>query len=431
MLKNILVDDRLSDIYVRDGLIFAIKPAGEKTGVESFFEKSTAECWNGGEAETIDCSGRAALPAFVNMHTHAAMTLMRGIGEDILFQEWINKIWHVEADVDEEFVYWGTKIACLEMLRTGTATFNDHYWYPPEGYRAATEMGLRVMSSYVALDNNDEQETEREKEQILKMYEKSLKWADPSAFVAGFHAIYSVSEEMIVWVSEFAKKHGLHLHFHLSETEPEIVECRQKTGLSPVQYLDRLGVLDASCIAAHTLWLSDEDVEILGKHHVTCVHNINSNLKLASGYKFRYNELRDAGANVCIGTDGCASSNNMDMLEAVKTSAMVQKAWRKDPAAMPLDELIAMATSNGGKALGLNTGELREGMSADIMIVDVDNTFFLSPAPVLANFIYSAHSDCISSVLCKGRFLMKDKVIEGEQEILSEATKVLEKFKNR
>ena len=233
---------------------------------------------------------------------------------------------------------------------------------------------------------------------------------------------------MIVWTSEFAKKHGLKVHFHLSETRKEVEDSMRKYGLSPVQYLDRLGVLGPDAIAAHTLWLSEEDIEILGRRKVNCVHNINSNLKLASGYRFLYNELRDAGANVCIGTDGCASSNNLDMLEAMKTSAIVQKAWRDDPSAMPLDELMDMATANGARALGLDSGRLVEGASADILIVNMENTFFLSPGSFLANFIYSAHSDCIDSVICNGRFLMKGRAVKGENEIIAQAKRILKKL---
>ena len=190
------------------------------------------------------------------------------------------------------------------------------------------------------------------------------------------------------------------------------------------------GLLDEKYVDLSEHIRNDLDVELLGSRHVICVHNINSNLKLASGYRFRYSELKAAGANICIGTDGCASSNNMDMLEAMKTSAIVQKAWRGDPSAMPLDELLAMATSNGARALGIGTGEIKEGACADILIVDTDNSFFLSDAPFLANFIYSAHSDCISSVICNGRFVMRDRAVEGEEEILENARKVLGKIRN-
>ena len=219
------------------------------------------------------------------------------------------------------------------------------------------------------------------------------------------------------------------MHIHLSETEKEVADCmEQHGGMSPVEYLDSLGVLGPDVIAAHTLWLSDKDVEILGKRGVTCVHNINSNLKLASGYRFRYNELRDAGANVCLGTDGCGSSNNLDMLETMKTSAMVQKAWRGDSEAMPIGELLDMVSVNPAKVLGLNAGCIKEGALADIAIVDMENYHFMSPASFEANLIYSAHSDCIDSVICNGRFVMKNRVVPGEKEILEEARKYLHKI---
>ena len=169
-------------------------------------------------------------------------------------------------------------------------------------------------------------------------------------------------------------------------------------------------------------------MEILGKRGVTCVHNVNSNLKLSSGYRFRYNELRDAGANVCLGTDGCASSNNLDMLETMKTSAMIQKAWRKDPSAMPLNELISMVTVNASKALGLDAGRIEVGAAADLLIVNTDNYNFMSPGTFEANLVYSAHSDCIDSVICNGRFLMKNRVVPGEKEILAQARKVLNRI---
>ncbi len=417
-MKNIVLDGQVSDVFIDGGIIRGIVRAGEPVP--------------GGDmvsgVEVVDCSGKAAVPGFVNMHTHAAMSLMRGVGEDLVFSDWIDRIWDVESKIDEEAVYWGTKVACVEMLKTGTTTFNDHYWFPEAGQLAAAEMGLRPVSSYVAIDRNDPDEAEREKEQIQKMYERSLSWPGLSTFAAGFHAIYSVTEDMIVWTSEFAKKHGLKVHFHLSETRKEVEDSMRKYGLSPVQYLDRLGVLGPDSIAAHTLWLSEEDIEILGRRKVNCVHNVNSNLKLASGYRFLYNELRGAGANVCIGTDGCASSNNLDMLEAMKTSAIVQKAWRDDPSAMPLDELMDMATANGARALGLDSGRLVEGASADILIVNMENTFFLSPGSFLANFIYSAHSDCIDSVICNGRFLMKGRAVKGENEILAQAKRILKKL---
>jgi 5-methylthioadenosine/S-adenosylhomocysteine deaminase len=234
---------------------------------------------------------------------------------------------------------------------------------------------------------------------------------------------------MIRWASQFAVDHGMKLHIHISETELENINCmKAHGGLSPTEYLDSLGVLGPHVVAAHTIWLSDNDVQILGRHRVNCVHNINSNAKLASGYRFRYDDLKKAGANICLGTDGASSSNNLDMLETMKTTALFQKAWENDPSAMPLHELMDAATVNGARALGLDTGVVREGAIADLSLVDIDNSYFISPGSFLANLVYAAHSDTISSVIANGRFVMRDRVVPGEAEILTEARKVLKQI---
>ena len=421
LLKNIVAVGVVSDILVKDGLIGGIAPSSE--------DRFSSLCC---EAEVVDCTGKTAVPGFVNMHTHAGMAMMRGIGEDIAFHEWLDRIWQIESGIDEEYVYHATKVACLEMIKTGTTTFNDHYWHMPMAHKAASELGLRPVLAYVICDRNDPEESERQKIQCMEMYEEAMSWNDRTVFAIAVHAIYSVREEMMLWAVRFARERGLKIHIHLSETRKEIEDCKaQHGGMSPVEYLDSLGVLGPDVIAAHTLWVSDNDVRILGERGVTCVHNVNSNLKLASGYRFRYNELRDAGANICLGTDGCASSNNLDMLETMKTSAMIQKAWRDDPSAMPLNELMDMATVNAGKALGLEIGVLREGAFADILIVDTRNYNFLSPGSFEANLVYSAHSDSIVSVICDGKFIMRDRVVPGEKEILEEAYKAMCKLSSR
>ena len=420
LLKDITVSDSRKDILIDKGLIRKIESAG-----------SCAHWELAGDIEIMNCSGKVAVPGFINMHTHAAMSLMRGIGEDMLFPDWIASIWKVEENLDYDFVYWATKVACVEMIKTGTTTFNDQYWFNEASHDAAMEMGLRIATGYDIMDKSDPVEGQREREQCARTWaEKGSKWSDGSIYQLAFHAIYSVSEPMILWINDFATKNGLNLHIHLSETRKEVEDCKAlHGGLSPVEYLDELGVLGPHIIAAHTLWLSEHDIELLAKRGVHCVHNINSNTKLASGYRFLYNEMRDAGINLCIGTDGCASSNNLDMLEAMKTSAIFQKAWREDPSALPLPELLDMATINGARALKINSGRLEEGAIADISIIDTDNSFFLSPGPFLANLVYSSHSDCIDSVICNGRFVMRHREVKDEHEIYAEARKVLGKLK--
>ncbi|MBO4264092.1 MAG: amidohydrolase [Bacteroidales bacterium] len=419
LLKGITLDGRCIDMLIAEGRIARIGPEGACTTWEL-----------AGDVEMMDCRGKVAIPGFVNMHTHAGMALMRGIGEDVVFADWIRKIWEVEKHIDEEFVYWSTKVACMEMIRTGTTTFNDQYWHFTAGHRAAADTGIRVATGFDIMDQGNPEEAAREQERCTRWYEEEgHKWTDGSIWQLAFHAIYSVSEPMMLWAADFARSHDLGLHIHLCETRKEVEDCKAAHGgLTPVEYLDRLGILGPRLIAAHTLWVSENDIRLLAEAGVHCVHNINSNAKISSGYRFLYDEMRDAGINVCLGTDGCASSNNLDMLEVMKTSALFQKAWRGNPRAMPLDELLRMATVNGAKALRLDTGRLEEGAVADINIIDTDNSFFLSPGPFLANLVYSAHSDCIDSVICNGRFVMRHREIEGERETLAQARKLLTKI---
>ena len=415
LLRNIQFDGAPVNLFIQGPHIHRILPFPETEGIVA--------------DETVDCTGKAVIPGFVNMHTHGAMLLLRGITEDVPLDRWLAKIWAMEAKMDEEFIYWGTKAACLEMIRSGTTTFNDMYWFAPYARKAAVEMGIRPYISFVILDQFQKEIAEKQKRKCIQLYELSNQWDEASHLAMSVHSVYTVSEEMILWASQFAVDHGMKLHIHISETEKENIDCRQAHGgLSPTEYLDSLGVLGPHVIAAHTIWLSDHDVELLGKHRVNCVHNINSNAKLASGYRFRYYDLKAAGANICLGTDGASSSNNLDMLETMKTTALFQKAWEGDPSAMPLRELMDAATVNGARALGLDTGVIREGAIADLSIVDTDNAYFLSPGSFLANLVYAAHSDVITSVIANGRFVMRDRVVPGEAEILTEARKVLKQI---
>ena len=205
------------------------------------------------------------MPSFFNMHTHAAMSLMRGMREDTTLGDWLSGIWDVEEKIDGEFVYWATKVAALEMIRTGTTAFNDQYWYC-KTHKATSEMGITGAIAYDIMDKGDASRASREKDECERMLEESRSWNDGSIFTVGFHAIYTVSEEMILWASEFARKHGLLLHIHLCETEKEVADCKAAHGgLTPVEYLDSLGVLGGNVIAAHTLWLTPHDVELLGR----------------------------------------------------------------------------------------------------------------------------------------------------------------------
>ena len=410
LLKNILHQGRNADILV-DG---------------SRIAKISSTPLDAPGAQIVDGSGKAVLPSFINMHTHAAMVMLRGIHEDLGLYEWLNHIWAIEAKLDRDFLYWGTKVACLEMLKGGTTTFNDQYWQVPHCCRAAMEMGVRPVISFVFLDGGNEENMLRQREACKSLYQEMQQMEGDFQFAISIHSIYTVREENIRWAADFAREHGLRIHLHLAETQKEFDDCRKAhNGLTPTEYFNSLGVWGPDVIAAHCLFLTPSDIQILGENKVNCVHCVNSNLKLASGYRFYYNELRDAGVNVCIGTDGASSSNNMDILEHMKNSALLQKAWRESPSEMPLQELFKCATENGARALGLQSGAIKEGLLADLMLIDLNNTYFLSPGSVEANLVYAAHSDVITHVMKAGQWVMENRKVPGEEEVLSQARKVL------
>lgn len=416
LIKGVLLDNVLNDILIEGNTITRI---GKNISVDNI---------SGGNIVTINGKGKAAIAGLINTHTHTAMTLMRGVMEDARLQSWLATIWKIEPKLNEELIYWGTRLACLEMIKTGTTCFNDQYWMIDTAVKATREMGVRSVQPFVILDLNDATKAETLKSECGRLYREAQNWGDLNRFAIAVHAPYSVTPDMIVWASRFAREHDLLLHIHVAETEQEVIECIEKHGVSPVAYLERLGVLGPEVIAAHCVWLNDDDIRILAAHDVKIAHNINSNLKLASGYRFRYNELKAAGLTVCIGTDGCASSNNLDMLEAMKTTALLQKAWRSDPTAMPLNELLQMATRNGARALRVNSGEIAVGKLADIVLIDIDNYAFTPNINFLANLVYSANSSCVDTVICNGRILMQGRRVEGEEEILNRVDQIYRKL---
>ncbi|MBO4657862.1 MAG: amidohydrolase [Bacteroidales bacterium] len=414
LLKNVYARGKRCDILVLGNIISKI-----------------ADSIDAPAAEVIDCSRMAAIPGFINMHTHAAMTMTRSAKEDTPLMPWLQHIWKIEAQIDEEILYWGNKLACLEMIKTGTTCYNDMYWGVGIAARACDEMGIRGVHSYCMLDNGDMVKAEKERRALVRAWEESQSFSSLNIFSVSVHAPYTVCEQNMRWANEFAREHDLLLHIHLSETEQEIIDSQNKWGCSPVEYCERLGMLSDRMIAAHSLWLSPHDIELMGKYGVTAVHNVNSNLKISSGYKFPMEELIAAGANVTLGTDGCGSSNNLDMLEALKTAALLQKAWRKNPAAIPLDTLLKIGSENAAKAIGLNAGKIEEGKLADIVLIDMNNVWFTPNYDFEANLVYSANSSCVDTVICDGRIVMRGRKVEGEQEILDNAAACGERLMSR
>jgi 5-methylthioadenosine/S-adenosylhomocysteine deaminase len=405
LIKDVRLDGETTDIFIEGN---RIKEIGAQLGVKA--------------DEVIAGEGKAAVPSFVNGHTHAAMTLLRGYADDMPLQEWLRtKIWPVEAHMTEEDVYWGAKLACLEMIKTGTTFFNDMYWHWRGTARAVEEMGIRAAISAVFIDLFDQQKA---KEQIAlneELYRGRDEFGPRVTFTLGPHAIYTVSEEALRWCAQFAREKGLLIHFHLAESEEETKRCLAERGMRPVRYLEQIGFLGPHLIACHCVWLNDEDMDILKAHDVRVVHNPVSNMKLAVGGVFPYPALRKRGMITALGTDGCSSNNNLDMLESAKFACLLQKFHTGDPVVMPAPEALEMITQQGARAFGLESGRIEKGHWGDIALVDLQQPQLTPHFHLASDLIYAAHGSCVDTLICDGRVLMRGGSVEGEEEIVAKA----------
>lgn len=377
----------------------------------------------GASAETqISGDGKAAIPSFINGHTHAAMTLLRGYADDMHLQDWLEKkIWVAEAQMTEEDIYCGARLACLEMIKTGTTFFNDMYWFWRGTARAVLDMGIRAAISAVFIDFFDRKKAEEQIEINMELFEESGKFGDRIIFTLGPHAIYTVSEESLKWAAHFARANGLLIHTHLSETREEVEDCIRKHGMRPAEYLEKIGFLGPNVIACHAVYLNQKEILLLKKHDVKVVHNPISNMKLAVGRAFPYARLKTAGITISLGTDGCSSNNNLDMLESMKFASLLQKYHHRDTTALPAREAFQMATINGAQAFGLNCGEIKEGALADLALIDLQRPELTPHFDLYSDLAYSGNGACVDTLICDGKVLMAHRKVKDEEIILEEA----------
>ena len=370
--------------------------------------------------EVIDADGMAIVPGLVNGHTHAAMTLFRGHGDDLPLMRWLQDvIWPVEARLDDDDVYWGTRLACLEMIRTGTIRFWDMYWRPAATARAVEDAGIRATISAPLFDVGDAAGGES----IPDMANRSLEEiGDPRDLVApalGPHAIYTVSEGALRWIAEASEERQLPVNIHLSETEDEVVRCVQEHGVRPAEHLDRLGLLGPRTLLAHGVWLDESELALVAERGTTVVTNPVANLKLAVGRIFPYRAARRHDIPVGLGTDGAGSNNSLDVLQDLKVLALLQKHEARDPSVLPAEEAWRIATGRMAPLLDVS-GRIAEGERADFLLVRGD-----SPELGLGNFtadlVYAASGSVVDTTVVNGRVLMRGGVVEGADEVLAKA----------
>jgi 5-methylthioadenosine/S-adenosylhomocysteine deaminase len=368
-----------------------------------------------GDDEMIDGSGKLAIPGLVNAHTHLAMTLFRGYADDMDLMSWLEeKIWPLEAKLTAEDIRWGTKLGCLEMIRSGITCYNDMYYFMDETARATKEMGLRAYLSAVLFDVRPDLIDDAEP------FIRRWKGDDLVVPMVGPHAVYTCSEETLSKAMDLAKKHDVMLHTHLSETRSEVESFEKNCGQSPVEYLDSLGFLSDRVVAAHCTWLSPKDISTIADRGVNVAHCSISNHKLASGIA-PLDQLQRAGANICLGTDGASSNNSLNLFQEMKTTAISQKCAHSRPDLLSAGEVWRMATENAYAAFRLDLG-IRQGALADLALIDLKKPWFfpLTEDNIVSHLVYSAQGG-VDTTIVGGRALMEGGVIPDEEAILARA----------
>ena len=425
LIKNAIILDPEKDINVKKDLLIK----------DDLIYKIDEEIAQDNVDKIIDAKDKILLPGFVNTHTHLSMALFRGLADDLSLDEWLNdNIWPMEANLNEYYCYIGALLGAVELIKSGTTTFSDMYFYMEDVAKAVEESGIRAVLSYGMIDFGDEEKRKAEIEKNMNLFKNCHNTADGRIKVFfGPHSPYTASEELLKEVRKLADENNIKIHIHVSETQKEIDDVSAEKGLRPFEYLDSIGFLGPDVICAHSVWLSDEEIEIIKKHDVKISHNPCSNMKLASGIA-PVKKLLDNDICVAIGTDGASSNNNLDIIEELKTASLLQKVSTLDPEALNSDEALAMGTIEGAKALGLDDeiGTIEVGKKADLILIDTNNANMIPDSSKLSsNVIYAANGFNVDTTICNGQILMENRQLTtlDEQDIYKKAKEAIDELK--
>ena len=382
---------------------------------------------------TISAKGKIILPGLINAHNHAPMTLFRGIADDLKLDEWLEKyIFPLEAKhVTKDFVEWGTALACLEMIRSGTTTYADMYYFEDQVAEVTERAGMRgvlgeTILQYAAPDNKTPGDGLAYAESFIK------RWKASSLIVPAVapHAPYTNSAETLRACKLLADKYGVPTMIHVSETQDEEKQIREKYGMTSTRWLESLNVLGPNVLFNHGVWLSEEDLAIIKKFGVSIAHNPESNMKLASGAA-PVRRMLSLGIAVALGTDGAASNNNLDMFEAMDFTAKLHKLTNMDPTALPAPQVLEMATVGGARALNMNRdiGSLEKGKKADFILVETNAAHLQPLYNVYSQLVYDVKGGDVRTSIINGKVVMLDRKVltMDEKRILQKA----KEYKNR
>jgi 5-methylthioadenosine/S-adenosylhomocysteine deaminase len=432
------------DLFIKNGLVVTMddrlniyQPGALAIGGDSIIAVGTEEDLAplGLKAkEVLDAGGGAVLPGLINTHTHAAMTLLRGLADDLPLMDWLeNHVFPAERRLTGEWVYWGTLLACAEMILSGTTTFCDMYLFEAEVARAAREAGQRALVGEVLYDFPSPNYGPLEKgfeytRDLIRQYRD-----DPLISVAVEpHTPFTCGPELLLQAKRLSAETRVPLIIHLAETQTEADQIFKQYGVSPTQHLARLGLLDEHLIAVHCVVLSEADQKTLAAAGVKVAHCPESNMKLASGVA-PVVELLRRGVCVGLGTDGCASNNNLDLFQEMDSAAKLHKVQRLDPTVMDARTVFRMATRGGARVLGLESrvGSLEAGKKADIIVLDLNQPHLTPLYNIYSHLVYAARGADVTRVIINGRTVMKNRELLtlDLKEILSRANRFAESLR--
>lgn len=374
----------------------------------------------------IDGRNKLVIPGLVNAHNHSYMTLFRNSADDLPFEQWLfKKIIPQEDQLKSKDVYWGSMLGIMEMINTGTTCFTDMYMFVNETSRAVEESGIRASLSrgLVDIDGGGDR---RLQEALNEIDDWSNKGHDRMRFLLAPHAPYTCSEDYLKKVIREAEKHHLGINIHLSETLKEVKDIQTTHGLTPTGYLNQLGLFDQNTLAAHCVYLTENDMDILNDKQVHVVTNPTSNLKLGNGFA-PIKELMNKGVNVCLGTDGAASNNALNLFKELQLISLIHKGVHQDAELITAQEALEFATSAGAKALAYEKlGEIKAGYLADLSIIDLDRPQYYPRNNLIAALVYSTTGEEVETVIVNGKILMLENVYKtiDTERIKYEVTKI-------
>lgn len=385
----------------------------------------------------IEGKGGIVMPGLVNAHSHGAMTLMRNYADDIALESWLfDNIFPIEAKLTEQDVYWGTMLGIAEMIRSGVVAYADMYMFMDEVARAVTETGIKanICKSPVQFFEGGELKRLDKSQGTIDYYNQYHNTADGRIKVyVEIHSTYMFNEKTLANAAALAKELNTGIHIHLLETVTEVESSKKDYGMTSVEICEKTGVLDVPVLAAHCVHLSENDMKIMKEKCCSIAHNPTSNLKLGSGIA-RVPEMLEMGINVCLGTDGAASNNNLNMFEEMNLAALIHKGVSMNPQVMNAHSVLKMGTCNGAKALGYeDSGIIKDGMKADLILIDTDKPHFYPKNNPVSSVVYSAQASDVDTVIVNGNIIMKNREFTDidEERIKFEVHSLSEKLLGR